>query len=129
MDIHLNPQLHGEVHQAGEKTWILKLKDHRGNRWHEWCYLCEREGSDQEEVTSLQRASAMADIFTAAGGPVTFRRLTKSKNPATWSVGKWPMADDGNSLEFQNWACCFGANALPRLVWTLDLTCAPHIAA
>ena len=26
MDIHLNPQLHREVHQAGEKTLILKFK-------------------------------------------------------------------------------------------------------
>ena len=80
-------------------------------------------------MTSRQSASAMVDILTAAGGPITFRRLRKSQNPAIGSVGKWRMADDGNSLEFQNWACCFGAKVLPRLVWTLDLTYAPHIAA
>ncbi|CAK9036972.1 unnamed protein product [Durusdinium trenchii] len=127
MDMYLDPQLHREVHQSGEKTWIFKFKDHRANRWHEWCYVRERKGSDRQEMTSGQRASPMGAIFTAAGGPITFRRLTKSQKPAIGSVGKWRMADDGNSFEFLNWACCFGANLLPRLVWTLDLSYAPHI--
>ena len=129
MDMYLDPQLHREVHQSGEKTWIFKFKDHRANRWHEWCYVREQKGSDQQEMTSQQKASAMGNIFTAAGGPITFRRLTKSQKPAIGSVGKWRMADDGNSIEFINWACCFGANLLPRLVWRLDLSYAPHIAA
>ncbi|CAK9034396.1 PABC domain-containing protein [Durusdinium trenchii] len=127
MDMYLDPQLHREVHQSGEKTWIFKFKDHRANRWHEWCYVRERKGSDRQEMTSGQRASPMGAIFTAAGGPITFRRLTKSQKPAIGSVGQWRMADDGNSFEFRNWACCFGANLLPRLVWTLDLSYAPHI--